>query len=69
MKLTALLMVLALVACSNDNSSSNAPEKPVQKEELIIQPQLDALKKSKQVQSTLDQAEQTRRQTIEAQGI
>lgn len=69
MKLTALLMVLALVACSNDNSSSNAAEKPVQKEELIIQPQLDALKKSKQVQSTLDQAEQTRRQTIEAQGI
>lgn len=69
MKLTALLMALALVACSNDNSSSNATEKSVQKEELIIQPQLDALKKSKQVQGALDQAEQTRRQTIEAQGI
>lgn len=69
MKLIALFIVLGLVACSNDNSSTKATEKSVQKDELIIQPQLDALKKSKQVQSTLDQAEQTRRQAIEAQGI
>ncbi len=61
-------MALGLMACSNHDSSSNAAEKSVQKEELIIQPQLDALEKSKQVQDTLE-AEQARRQAMEEQGI
>lgn len=65
MKITALLIAVALVACSNDDSSTTATEKSALKDQSIIQPQLDALEKSKQVQGMLDQAEQTRRQTID----
>lgn len=65
MKILIALTALVLVACGSD-------EKPHQtlsdKEELIIQPQIDSLEKSKQVEGVLQQAEQERRRAIEEQG-
>lgn len=60
--LIVLLSALTLSACSSDE---RAPSPTAEKEQLIIQPQIDALEKSKQVQGMLDQAEQARRQAID----